>query len=336
MRSAPLVGRPVSGDAWRSGLYLSLVTCYVPDDGNKPTSSRRRPQALSKSNNPLYWLMADNRDLAELSFPPKTQEGDAGIPVFPDGSSQLALRLLHGRRNQLANVDILLYVHESVEASGSVLPALKVKNVLEMKHCLPFSLGFQGSLANLAAVEIAEAFFRAEPIKQVLIVSVDCIVPPFSRRRHDLFPKGDSGAAVLYTVDDGDYRVNGYRVNPYCLKTPPHKWTQLDCQVIVQQLLRLTVRLLEQLSQCGQLPDWLVPQHLSFPFGLALKQVGERYGVRVKLRECWGAVNLLGSDPFVTLVQMEQNGEISRGQSVLLLWASIDHGLGAMLLERVR
>ncbi|UFJ42451.1 hypothetical protein LOK74_08175 [Brevibacillus humidisoli] len=319
-------------------LFLSIVGMHVPST-HEGSSPRTHPSD-DRHNNPLHWLYEDNRQSGRTSREVQSIQGTnlgERIPVYSGGShSDLALELLDSKRDQLPlpEIDLFLYAHESVEASDSVLPALKIRNILGMRRCLPFSLGFQGSLASLSAMEIADAFIRVESVRRLLLVTVDCIVPPFPRSVHSGYPKGDSAAGILLASGCGDYQVAGYRIMPHCLPKPVQQWDVSDYEEAEQQLIQLAAALIDELTGGTPRPDWLVVQSVSAAFTAALCQMADSFNITVKLRQGWEQVNLLGSDPIVTLRQMEELGEVWDGQWIVMLWASIDHGLGAVLLRK--
>lgn len=327
----------LSGGAWQQpgSLFFSLLGTYVPADEPPPAPAADD----AKRNNPLYWLFQDNQQ----AIPPSSLQGLENttaygyVPVYRGSHSELVAELFARRRSELplAEVDVLLYAHESVEADDRVLPALKIRNQLGLRRCLPMSLGYQGSLASVTACEVAAAFIRAESRSNVLLVTADSIVPPFSRQLAGGYPKGDSAAAALISTQPGDYQVEGYQLIPHCSKQPYHRWDDLDYQNTEQQLLQLTDRMMDGLHGWLGPPDWLVVQSVSPAFDAVVAEIAARYGSKLMQREKARRVNLLGSDPFVTLDQSEQQKALRAGQLVLLLWASWDHGVGGLLLRRM-
>ncbi|GAA4726290.1 hypothetical protein [Brevibacillus fulvus] len=316
-----------------SKLFLSVFAAVAPTtlSGSDYLSSFSEGYGAA---NPLFCLFADR----QLSF----QQGDlaAGlseerdhIPAFRGDFTDDAVRFLaehgHGKRK----IDLLCYCHETVGGNAGMLPAWKIQKRLGLVNCLPFSVGQQGSLASVSGVELVQSFFRAEPVQHALLLTIDHVVSPFSRKRFCGFAKGDAAAWIHFTRDEGTYQLLYAGQRGCCLPVSMHQWTADDYERAERMLIDKALLLLCEIRKQQRI-DWTIAQCVSRSFLAGLERAWRNCDQKLFQRTRWANINFLGSDPFVTLQEMDSQITVQAGETIALVFVSPDHGVGVLLLQK--
>lgn len=232
-----------------------------------------------------------------------------------------------------SQADYVCYCHETVEPSRTMVPALKMKKLLGMHRTVPFSIGHQGSLSPVSAMEMSHALLAAGDSKRLLLTVADSTLLPFSRIRPVSYVLGDALAIMWLGTAEGKYQVKHYA---YATLNIERSWKQpWDSESIREAEIRC-IQSLEKLLQTIKHPvDGVILPHLSTCFLMEAGAMAASYGWPVLARNGWGCINLLGSDPFVTLSGLEQEERTFSGQMLLLIFASVHHGAAILLLRKM-
>lgn len=310
-------------------LYLSSFQIVVPEMTNQDVKKRIH-DPIQYLADPIHWLYADRQDAwgAKVSY-------DQTFPIYIGRNSDLAEECAKRLSSQLkwGDVDILCYCHETIESSYSMIPALRLKKQMGMKDSLPYSVGAQGSLAPLSAIETAYAFMVAEQMSTALVISADSIKHPFSRIAPGGYVKGDAATAFILSSANGDYGILHWEITCDCLAVSYDQWGQEEYFQAEGNLTRHLKKLAVNWMECFAV-DCVIAQHLSTSFLEEVETLCLDRKLRLWSRPHCQKVNLLGSDPFYSLFMAEQAGHIVSGERILLLFASIDHGIGCLIIQK--
>jgi 3-oxoacyl-[acyl-carrier-protein] synthase III len=246
----------------------------------------------------------------------------------------LAAELLHGFGYGVEPMNYLCWCHETAVDNAHTLPAFYMAYKLGWSGCLPIGLGQQGSLAFVSALELMGDFIEAEDQERCCLVAADCTKPPFTRSCFAGYPKGDAAAAAVLSAAKDTYKVIGTRFVPFCLPAAMHGMDAGGYEEAESRLTRSAARVAAEANGEGEAADWVIVQNLSRTFVQGIADSLGGTGIRLYERPKWSRANLLASDPLVSLHGLEQSGLLQKTARVTLLFASLDHGLAAVDLQK--
>ncbi|KZE79106.1 hypothetical protein AV654_16620 [Paenibacillus elgii] len=314
-------------------VYLSSPDIAVPADRDVPS------QASGPAADPAIGYAEALHHIEGVPLPDAAGNSCAGIPAFQGSVAELTAGLLAGAAAGHPAPAYLCWAHETSAPHPATLPAMQMAQALRLKAGLPFGVGQQGSLATVSAAELLVAFLGAEGKRYALLVAADCVKPPFGRRFHRAYPKGDAAACwVLSAEPPGDYRWAGTRY-ALCrpLAQPPFKWERWHFETAERQVTEAALRLAAGLRDGDVRRSWLVAQQVSAAFLQEIRNTVRQDGrIRLFERAAWSQANLLCADPLVSLRGLEESGELKRGDRVCLLFAGLDYGAAAIDLQYLK
>ncbi|MFB6366039.1 hypothetical protein ACFCP7_18555 [Paenibacillus elgii] len=318
-------------------LYISGLRCIVPE-AESSLEAYCAEAGQPWEDSPPKWLFAH----AGMSSPwPAVEPGPphsslpaVRIPVFEKHPVDYLCEEGKRRFGADRKFDLICYCHETVQHPLTTLPGFKLCAEFGHRHVLPFVLGQLGSLACIQAISWYRRMLEYGEGTDGLLCIADRTEYPFSRTPWTGSIKGD--AAVLCTVatEAGEYEVTKGCIRPFLQAGPMRAWTTADYEQTTLALARLAGQALQEMKAAGNAPDRLVIQNVSDAFVTAVGEAGERCGISVYVRQTRKTINFLGSDPFITLQEAEDSDQLREGQSVLLLFASADFGIGLLTLRK--
>ncbi|MFB0843780.1 hypothetical protein [Paenibacillus oleatilyticus] len=317
-------------------LYISKLRCIVPETESSLEACFAEA-GQPWENSPPKWLFAH----AGMSTPwPPADPGlldstlpAVQIPVF--GKHPVEYLCEEGKRRFGADrkFDLICYCHETVQHPLTTLPGLMLCAKFGHRHAQSFVLGQLGSLACIRAIDLCKRMLEYGEGTDGLFCMADRTNYPFSRMSWTGSIKGDAAVLCTVSAEAGDYEVVDCRNLPLFPEGSMRAWTTADYERTMLALARHTEQALREMEAAGNIPDRLVIQNVSDSFVTAVGEAGKRCRIPVYVRQAWREINFLGSDPFVTLQEAITNGQLREGQSVLLLFASADYGIGLLTLR---
>lgn len=280
----------------------------------------------------LFWF-TDMRGFQEWEGI-NTDEQNLLIPTYEANNSELALIYANQVPITLSEVDILCYCFETIENSHSMLPSLRMKNHFHMKKCFPYAIGQQGSLSIVTGLQLTQYLMRTEGWSQSLVTVIDSVKAPFHRFNFAGYIKGDAATFCILDANQGVYEIITSEVYPVPpSQVLPGEWNVSDYLVQEEKLWVAFSQVMEKISSIHSI-DLLISHHLSKRFIIQVEQISRRYDTKVYARMGWKHINFLGSDPLYSLCVAEAEGALSAGCNILLLFGSVHHGIGLLLLQK--
>ncbi|KZE84441.1 hypothetical protein AV654_00610 [Paenibacillus elgii] len=317
-------------------LYISRLRCIVPE-AESSLEAYCAEAGQPWEDSPPKWLFAH----AGMSSPwppvePRLLDSTlpaVQIPVF--GKHPVEYLCAEGKRRFGADrkFDLICYCHETVQHPLTTLPGLMLCAKFGHRHAQSFVLGQLGSLACIRAIDLCKRMLEYGEGTDGLFCMADRTNYPFSRMSWTGSIKGDAAVLCMVNAEAGDYEVVDYRIQPVFPEGSMRAWTSPDYERTMLALARQAEQALREMQAAGNAPDRLVIQNVSDAFVTAVAEAGKRCGIPVYVRQTWKAINFLGSDPFLTLQEAVSNGQLREEQSVLLLFASADYGIGLLTLR---
>ncbi|MBO8162744.1 MAG: hypothetical protein H0Z34_03365 [Brevibacillus sp.] len=268
-----------------------------------------------------------------------------GIPTAEAvGAADLAIdsvqKLL--AENRLKAGRYLIYAHETIEASLTLTPVLKVKKMCALKETIPFSVSQAGSSSFAAALLLLDCLHATasdDSIQPSLIVTADRLSPPQPRTFFTQYPKGDAAASCLVLAEPDAWEVLACELSTRAMpQGDPYRWKWADFRAAEQAMLDQLPSSIPQflLNNQFSLADiaLVVPQQHSDAFLAHVRAVLKSEALLYR-RKTWSRCNLLGSDCLVSLAEAVSNKRIHRHDLVLLIQAGPLASLGFILLRRV-
>lgn len=317
-------------------LYISKLRCIIPETESS-LEAYFAEAGQPWENSPPKWLFAHAR--MSTPWPP----ADPGlldstlpavqIPVF--GKHPVEYLCEEGKRRFGADrkFDLICYCHETVQHPLTTLPGLMLCAKFGHRHAQSFVLGQLGSLACIRAIDLCKRMLEYGEGTDGLFCMADRTNYPFSRMSWTGSIKGDAAVLCTVSAEAGDYEVVDCRNLPLFPEGSMRAWTTADYERTMLALARHAEQALREMEAAGNIPDRLVIQNVSDSFVTAVGEAGKRCRIPVYVRQVRREINFLGSDPFVTLQEAITNGQLREGQSVLLLFASADYGIGLLTLR---
>lgn len=233
-------------------------------------------------------------------------------------------------RNESDKMKYLLYCHETVEDSHSMLPALKLKHNLRLRNCLPFSISHQGSLSIITATEIAQSLLNKTEI--ILFFISDCVMPPIKTPNFNNYPKGDCSIFGYFSYEKGMYKLMDYHLENVLHDKEITQWNSADYEVHESQLLHSVFDLMTNVSRNAGSP-WVITQTLSPKFKERINDIAMNLNYKLYQREIEKDTNFFGSDVLISLNLLEKTNVLKHNEQILLIFASLDYGVGYYLLS---
>ncbi|MBK5345617.1 hypothetical protein JFU18_27945 [Bacillus sp. TH22] len=321
-----------------NSFFLSILNVENPLYANKADYLQDFNKKQTNVDSALDWLFEDNIHNIPSIHDSKKQEEFLSktikVPTFNAPHSDILLKLISESNIPADEIDVLCYCHETLEQSHSMLPVLKAKKELKLKKALPFSIGQAGSLSSIMAMDIAKALLN-NGYKNFLATIVDSMHAPFSRSAFNGYTKGDVAISLLLNNQNGDYKIKYFKVYPTCHNISPAHWSINDYLTAEDLLVAKYRELLDDINNKEHSIKWTVYQNVSNRLDNMFKEIGFNKGLnswnRIKSQE----INLLSSDVFLSLLDLESNKKLKPGDDILLVSASIDHGIAGVVLEKM-
>lgn len=317
-------------------LYISGLRCIVPA-AERSWEAYCEEAGQPWEDSPPKWLF----EHAGMSSPwPPTEPGPSAsslpairIPVFDKHPVEYVREEGNRRFGADRKFDLICYCHETVQRPLTIAPGMMLASAFGQRQVLPLTLGQSGSLACLRALHWSRRMLEHGEGADGLLCIADRTDYPFSRTSWTGSIKGDAAVLCTLNAEAGDYEVMDYRILPVFPEGSMRAWTTADYERTTLALARQAEQALREMEAAGNVPDRLMIQNVSDSFVTAVGEAGERCGIPVYVRQTRREINFLGSDPFVTLQEVETNGQLQEGKSVLLLFASADYGIGLLTLR---
>ncbi|MGE7217429.1 hypothetical protein ACQKJC_13075 [Priestia koreensis] len=315
-------------------LYLSNLQTKIPSSSITVKEYIDYFSNWKEDDDPFYWLIKDSN----IPFHSNIKTDfiwalDEPIPALQNSISDMLITWLNDCHISEDNINFLMYCHETVEHHSSLTTAFKVKQKLKLKKCLPFSIGHSGSLAVASGIEVA-ASLVAEEEGELLFIIADSYDPPLKRLSNDAFIKGDAFTSMTVNHSDGEYELVSF--GRYSALRPPTD-SNLSCTNYLKQeelLLEQSYRVIKDVIKAHSINN-VIAQNLSTHYIESINDFCLKNKMKFTKRMEWGNINFLGSDPFITLNHAYKSTERTEDGTFLLLWGSIHHGVGYMVIKTV-
>lgn len=262
----------------------------------------------------------------------ETELGARDVPVFMAKGSLVSIEIIKELNMDLNNLDYVFYCHETLEEIY-VLPALKIKRKFEWNDCIPLMVSQSGSLSSLNAICLAQASLFDKQEGLALMLTVDSVEFNVLRYQFTGYLRGDSVSAIMLSSSAGDYQIiEVQKVNDGIPLSYP-LWKEEDYQLAEQLMIEQAEKLILLALSTHEI-DYIICQHLSDSFCQAIEVSSRQTSAEFFTRMQWADMNLLGNDPYISLQELEKEREIRVGKRILLLFASIDFGVGYLILQK--
>ncbi|MCR8845591.1 hypothetical protein NQ117_18060 [Paenibacillus sp. SC116] len=253
------------------------------------------------------------------------------IPAFHEQpyDSICAEAIQSGRYN---NASYLCYCHETVVPAIIYMPSFQLAQALGHARTLPLAIGQHGSLACILGLRWLERLLHKDNTSHAVLAIIDQTVYPFSRRHWDGYLKADMAMWCRVSSQGGEFEVLSYASRPAYLATDMFHWSSDDYDQAIDGL----VQQLESSVKQGEhaQTDLMIVQHVSAKWISQVERIAAQTGISLYQRSEWTEVNGLGSDPFLTLQEAVHTGAMVYGQTALLVFASVDYGIGLIRIRR--
>ncbi|MGE7217393.1 hypothetical protein ACQKJC_12895 [Priestia koreensis] len=324
-------------------MYISSLVVNVPQSNKltyKLSSSKETNWKENKTEFPLYALFS------EFGITQASPMGNNSL-LENTTMSDLALKsvenLLEINPSIHKEADFLLYCHETNEASLYITPTLKIKKLLHFKKLTPVSISYQGSTAASSSLFFLETMSDEDRIsnnKKTILTTTDLICAPQIRNFFSTFPKGDASSACVISHSPGDYKILDYYQKSFpAIDQNPYEWDTHKFLLNEQNLFQeVTVGLTEFLNKNNLQPSDLnlaIPQNLSESFFQLLRGYFKNQ-VHLSIREKLKENNLLNSDCFYSLHELEKQNALNKGDLILLIQAGPLADFGLILIRKER
>ncbi|MFE6375618.1 hypothetical protein ACFVRA_09585 [Bacillus subtilis] len=298
---------------------------------------------MNESQFPLYALYKEygilDEDNAYMHMWKETQADilSSREQSITDMSLEVARALLNKHSKYLQSITHLIFIHDTDEASLTLTPVLKLKNKLNLKKTLPFSISRSNTNGFIHALEMMCYFNEnGTAAYPALMILADRVIEPQPRMFFDYYPKGDLAVSFLIDKEPLEWEVLCYSAGvPDTLTSNPYVWKSSDFQKYKQRFQdRVMASVDVFLQQLGiNSPDWLIPQNLSADF-VSVIQKNFSYKCRVYQREHFASCNMLNADCFFSLKEIENKSLLSKGESVCMIFAGPLSQIGCLLLKK--
>lgn len=317
-------------------LYIRGLRCIVPT-AERSLEAYCVEAGQPWEDGPPKWLFAH----AGMSSPwPPMGPGPSAsslsairIPVFDKHPVEYVCEEGSRHFGSDRKFDLICYCHETVQRPLTTVPGMMLAGAFGQRQVLPLTLGQLGSLACLRALHWSRRMLEQGEGTEGLLCIADRTDYPFSRTSWTGSVKGDAAVLCTVSAEAGDYEVVGCSLQPHFPEGSMHAWTTADYERTMLTLARQAEQALREMEAAGNAPDRLVIQNVSDSFVTSVGEAGERCGIPGYVRQTRRAINFLGSDPFLTLEEAVSGGRLREGESVLLLFASADYGIGLLTLR---
>jgi hypothetical protein len=168
--------------------------------------------------------------------------------------------------------------------------------------------------------------------KQSFVIVADKVEFPSLRYQFNGFMRGDHVSLLHISQKEGDYEVLDTQKVIDCIDVPYPFWNEVDYRRAEQNLIANTVQLLQNALSLHQNIDYIIGHQLSTLFSNAVELWCEKASIRMLSRKQWEGINLQGSDPYISLKMLEEENQLQPNCKILLLFASIDFGVGYTIL----
>ncbi|HDR7761799.1 hypothetical protein [Bacillus cereus] len=320
-----------------NNIFLSLLNIETASEIKYQDYIEKFKQKRNYDEDPLYWLFKDNEgnlsQFHNVDLQKKINLKHSDIPVFRKLHSDILLELLSTSNIFPKVIDILCYCHETIENSHSILPVLKAKKKIGLKSSLPFSIGHAGSLNSAIAIELAIALLNGN-YENFLLTIVDSVIPPFSRFSFNGYIKGDGATSILLNKNKGDYKVKDVKIYPSSLNKDLSNWGIEEYLESEKLIIAKYKDLLDDINSSKNSVKFVLYQNLSNKVDCKLEEINSNISLNTIKRLRYAEVNLLGSDIFYSLKELEEKNILVAGDVILLVSASIDHGIAGIVLEK--
>jgi len=314
-----------------SNLFLTIRQADVP----KPQmlfSEESEPSSQDEYSEVFFQTPEHYKEFRAGLLKLAAQSESTEIPAYTDVCSQVAIDRIKESNMDWTSLDYLYYCHETIEKKY-VLPALKIKRLFEMNACTPLMVSQSGSLSSLGALSLAQAAVRNEPDKLSLMVVADRVEFAALRYQFTGYLRGDCTSLIELSSSAGDYRIVEVKRTTDGIESSYPFWTEDDYHLAEQLMIDHAERLL-QLARSTHGIDYVICHRLSDAFCRAVETRCRQLSAEFFTRRQWTDVNLLSSDPYVSLRRLEQEREVPPGSKLLLLFAGIDFGVGYLVLQK--
>ncbi|MBD8497203.1 hypothetical protein [Paenibacillus arenosi] len=234
-----------------------------------------------------------------------------------------------GRYN---DASYLCYCHETVVPAIIYMPSFQLAQALGHARTVPLAIGQHGSLACILGFRWLERMLLNDNSSHAVLTIIDQTVYPFSRRHWNGYLKADMAMWCRVSSQDGEFEVLSYESKPAYLATDMFDWTSEDYD---QAIYGLVQQLELSMNQGAYMQsDLLIVQHVSAKWMSQVERIAAQTGISLYQRSEWTEVNGLGSDPFLTLQEAVKTDVFGHGQTALLVFASVDYGIGLVRIKR--
>ncbi|TVX93853.1 hypothetical protein [Paenibacillus agilis] len=236
-----------------------------------------------------------------------------------------------GRYN---NASYLCYCHETVVPAIIYMPSFQLAQALGHARTMPLAIGQHGSLACILGLRWLERMLLKDESSHAVLTIIDQMVYPFSRRHWNGYLKADMAMWCRVSSQGGEFEVLSYEDKPAYLATDMFDWTSEDYDQAIDGLVQQLESSIKQREHVRA--DLMIVQHVSANWMSEVERIADQAGIALYIRSEWTEVNGLGSDPFLTLQEAVNTGMLVSGQTALLVFASVDYGIGLVRIKKVR
>ncbi|MED1287405.1 hypothetical protein [Bacillus mycoides] len=263
----------------------------------------------------------DSRDLGLDSFKKYMYTIPISDNNIAEMSGDVVRKSLNGKSKE--NIKHLVYCHEFLNLPQPITVAMNIKRHGDLSQALPYAIKDQGSVVSLTAINIAKMFIEDNKQEFQIVCADKCNLPQV-RVKHNQFPYGDGAASFTISRTTGQFKIVSWDLHSW------HVREENNCED------ELIVHIQEQLKHIKEENLNIMPYHV------ILQNFSSNFIDKIKLdckgfyfyqREYRNTANLTTSDPYYSLKEMHQKGQIKKGMHILLIFAGSKGTIGTLHLE---
>ncbi|RAL21419.1 hypothetical protein [Thermoflavimicrobium daqui] len=310
------------------GRLLLHVHTVIPDTVTTLEQDEQDQENPWMESEPFQWMKRT------YHFPQETRLAFRHIPI-PElrmSTADFAYTHLQSQPSFQLQIDGLIYCHETLELSPSLIPSLKLRKRMKWKKSLPLTLGQMGSLSCINGLTLANQMIQSQAVETLWLLCIaDRVSFPFHRHQWSGYPKGDGITCLSVSRKQGGYALLDSQFHLGSIQPDIQTWSFAEYEQAVHRLIDHVKELWKRYKDHDQPIDLIIPQMIHEEF---ISQLVQQLEANVFLRTNWPQINLLGSDPWYSLSEAEKSGQVKEGQMILLIFGSVDYGIGSLLLKK--
>lgn len=281
-----------------------------------------------KDRDSFFWLFKEYNVSELLNFERMT------VPAY-ELAGDLLKTSLDRLKMEMSDIAYLSYCSQTQELPHSLVPSLKLRYDHLLTNAFTFGLSGQGSLTPLHGLQNIFALLQAEGKGHALLVTADQITAPYVHSMESAFPLGGASSIQYLSTHQGEYKVNKVYFSPHLYghknghKNPiraefsPIRLDQLFGAIFSSEIPRIN----------SDTKNIVILQYLSEPFISRVKNLLKSYNhIQLYVRKTNVDLNFLTSDLFISLDELLTEEVINQGDSITLVFADWQEGIGLLHL----